>query len=489
VNHFVKGLLSCLIATSASVAAADIRGNGGDVVVCKDDTGAITSIELLDFYEGRHRYNLTTQLNEGTTYQEKLQILMQRIAKVDRHFATSLSAVINTFEANTLFWPGIQLVDIPDSGHIATPHGCEIVQIAVQKEPEFPDEKTFTISKDLWDHPTLDERSKAGLILHEVIYQRALNRGHTDSINTRYLTSFLTSTKFVPEAVGQYIDIQRRTFFRAPEVVGFKGLWFYNEFNTDLQFHDNSWLKEGRLIGSTSWTLKSGERLTFKQDQQATRLKFHRNGSLEAANNVEPAEIAIENGVIMTNGYLEFDDQERLIEANVGRGPNDSITLATSPAIIVNGTVTLFEGKYPTGGNMVNTQTVTVCGEPLSVSQYSSIEFDHTLTFPIFIGGVDGPALFCFRNKDTGLLEKKQTTGDTLRFGIDGQVLSYRGDSEFSLQNKTVALTSYIKFYPSGAVSEGTLTRRAQLTDDQGVSRVYQEGTRLLFNEDGFVTR
>ena len=107
-NRFVKGLLFCVIANSASVATADIRGNGGDVVVCKDDTSTITSIELLDFYEGRHRYNLITELNEGTTYQEKLQILVQRIAKVDRDFAASLSAVINTFEANTLFWPGIQ---------------------------------------------------------------------------------------------------------------------------------------------------------------------------------------------------------------------------------------------------------------------------------------------------------------------------------------------------------------------------------------------
>ena len=381
------------------------------------------------------------------------------------------------------------LVDIPDSGHIATPHGCEIVQIAVQKEPEFPDEKTFTISKDLWDHQALDERSKAGLILHEVIYQKALKSSHTDSIKTRYLTSFLTSTKFVPEAVGQYIDIRTRTSLGVPEVVGFKGQWFYNKFSTDLQFHDNGWLKEGRLIGATSWTLKSGERLTFKQDQQSTRLKFHSNGALEAANNVEPAEIAIEHGVIMTNGYLEFDEQERLIEANVGRGPNDSITLATSPAIIVNGTITLFEGKYPTGGDMVNTQTVTVCGEQLAVPQFRAVEFDQTLTSPIFVGRVEGAVMLCFKNKDTGLLEKKQTTGDSLNLGLDGQVLSYWGNSEFPLQNKTVALRSYIKFYPSGAVSEGTLTRPAQLTDDQGVSRGYPEGTRLIFNEDGFVTR
>jgi hypothetical protein len=52
----------------------------------------------------------------------------------------------------------------------------------------------------------LDEDNKAGLVLHEIIYQEALKYGQKDSRGSRYLNSYITSSKFEALTLAQYLE-------------------------------------------------------------------------------------------------------------------------------------------------------------------------------------------------------------------------------------------------------------------------------------------
>jgi hypothetical protein len=98
---------------------------------------------------------------------------------------------IDQFLDNTKFIDS-PLIETPDSDHIvAPPSGCEIGQIAIQIKPTFPGDRLFTIDRMLWDY--LDEDHKAGLVLHEVIYNEGITRGHRNSVAVRYLNAIASS--------------------------------------------------------------------------------------------------------------------------------------------------------------------------------------------------------------------------------------------------------------------------------------------------------
>lgn len=125
--------------------------------------------------------------------------------------------------------------DIQDSLVRVFPRGCKIEQIAIQKEPAFPEDKRFTVSKDLWD--LLDEDNKAGLVLHEIIYREALLYGHEDSVNARYVNSIWTSAGNPPYFASQAAlnDFFQMVKFAAGEFSGSAPLIF--ECSYDARGH------------------------------------------------------------------------------------------------------------------------------------------------------------------------------------------------------------------------------------------------------------
>ena len=52
--------------------AGDERGNGGDAVVCRDQVGKITKVELLDYYEARVMRNIQIDLGSDGTFSQKV---------------------------------------------------------------------------------------------------------------------------------------------------------------------------------------------------------------------------------------------------------------------------------------------------------------------------------------------------------------------------------------------------------------------------------
>jgi hypothetical protein len=85
-------------------------------------------------------------------------------------------------------------VDVPDSQGEILPTGCQVEQLVIRTETAFPEQKLYTVSKDLWDR--LNRVQQAGIILHEVIYGETSRLGQLNSIKARYLNGWIFSDRF-----------------------------------------------------------------------------------------------------------------------------------------------------------------------------------------------------------------------------------------------------------------------------------------------------
>ena len=191
------GLLPCLASAGNDV------GNGGNAVVCRNTNGSIRSAELLDFYEARRMRGILPQLGSADLPVEvKLSIALSSFEKKSPFLAAYLNERASAFSNEALFLDGAALEPIPDSHHLAHPVGCDVEQLAIQRVPTFPEDKRYTVNNDIW--MSLDNDSKAGLILHEVLYGMVLSLPNSTGI--RYVNSLLTSLRLENMTSRQLIE-------------------------------------------------------------------------------------------------------------------------------------------------------------------------------------------------------------------------------------------------------------------------------------------
>lgn len=210
-------LLGFLVVAIAPLAhAGRIVGNGGDVVVCRNADNSIRSIELLDFYEARVERDQIIQLDPNKSVEENVAIYMQRLGSYDLYQKNRFQALYQEFNNDARFMPGVELVDIPDSNHISFPVGCKVEQIAIQKNPQYPGERRYSVNKDLWDKLTTADR--AGLIMHEIIYRDTVLladklEDDVDSIPTRFLNSTIAANGLTALRSSEYFRVLSRLNF------------------------------------------------------------------------------------------------------------------------------------------------------------------------------------------------------------------------------------------------------------------------------------
>jgi len=194
---------------SAATLAADRVGNGGDILLCgqPDNTFVFEHAEMLDHYEARTLRNIQRDMGPpDMPVMEKVELVLSRLDRFeDRQRAQIYRERAAHFMEEARFISNIELIDIPDSDHIGIPANCWIKQIAIQNEPQFPEDPYYVISQDLYDY--LDNDGKAGLILHEIVYREALTYGHQNSKNTRYFNSYLSSDRMERLSPAQYAGI------------------------------------------------------------------------------------------------------------------------------------------------------------------------------------------------------------------------------------------------------------------------------------------
>lgn len=223
-------------------------GNGGDIVACPDGKN-----EVLDIFEAREMRGIPLTVGaEQMSVDELMGQFIQRVRRIDPGRADLYSGWYRDFAKESLFKSGIVLVDVPDSRHLTLPVGCEIKQIAIQREPKFSEDRRYLINLDLWN--TLDNANRAVLVLHELIYRDAIHQRHTDSINTRYFNSYIFSNKISNFTLPTYLDFLNK--------IGLKSSLRVQNFDFYLgsvRFYENGILKDGNLFHKSYMTVQGKE--------------------------------------------------------------------------------------------------------------------------------------------------------------------------------------------------------------------------------------
>lgn len=190
-----KWILSMILFSSSAFASGDRVGNGGDGVACSDKT------ELLDFYESSlplKSYKLEQ------SYKEITENVLSNLERFNPAQAKQYRRRFSEFFDETEFKSGASLINIKDSRHLFKPKdkNCKIMQIAIRRNEESVVMKRFLIDEDLWNK--LSERSKAGLVLHEIIYEHFYKLGEDDSIKARAVNAYLFSEKSYQDGPDVY---------------------------------------------------------------------------------------------------------------------------------------------------------------------------------------------------------------------------------------------------------------------------------------------
>lgn len=208
-NQTFKTILLAFLAVLLSKNAVAVQGvgNGGNVIVCRDSSSEIYSVELLDYFELRQRGG-QLKLNPSLgAYPAILKDLFERWKSVAPRRMAQYEHWLSDFETEALFSSGVQIPPTEDTGIINIPVGCDIVPVAYQRPDKelFPGVTRYTISKDLWDR--LPEITKAGLVLHELIYREGIRAGHESSFPTRYFNGYLASA--TPDSMQYALLVQQ----------------------------------------------------------------------------------------------------------------------------------------------------------------------------------------------------------------------------------------------------------------------------------------
>lgn len=287
------GLVSLSPLAYGNETGGSISGGGGSVL-CRGGDGAITSAQLLDFFEADAKgWDLKRDLGDAALDPfAKVRLALDRFAGTDAYLAGLLRKELAAFEASNALVNGA-LPGIPDADPDVLPGpGCEIVQAAAQRPPRVPADKYFMIAKTIWTAMSNDDR--AGLVLHEILYKYAKDRFNPqNSVAVRYLNVLITSTNgFVGKSAKDYLKLLSDIGMpdSAFVVHGF-------ELGGELEFHPNGAVAGGRLNSKTAVKLRPTDAMEAVID--SGYLSFHPGGEIETFSLAEAADLDL-NGQMTT---------------------------------------------------------------------------------------------------------------------------------------------------------------------------------------------
>ncbi len=168
--------------------------NGGDIILCASNNPFKT--RLLDYHERQVLFPETKyDFGENSlSVNEKVHRIIDRVGRFDLNRAATYRKYFSSFFDEVIFTED-DLEDVPDSNHVSIPSGCGIKQIVIQFSDGFNvPGKRYLIDLKLWNQ--IDDNTKAGLILHELIYRGAIETGHKNSIATRAFNAYIVSVLY-----------------------------------------------------------------------------------------------------------------------------------------------------------------------------------------------------------------------------------------------------------------------------------------------------
>jgi len=281
---------------------------------------------------------------------------------------------------------------VNDFGQVTFPPGCGPEQIAVQQTPQFPESKTFTVDKTLWD--LLDNDSKAGLILHEVIYQEGIRLGHKDSVDARYFNENLTAKGKLENLFGaDYTEFLTRASF-LPRV----GNLYIRTDDNNLTYYPKGRIRTGTCAGPETEVVLGGNR--FRVESEGTLL-FYDNGAIYSALTRNGTQF-LENGIYLALWASNNDEPIFYENGDVCRG------IVTPSTFSVQGQQVTFMRSYDTyfyhngavqAGFLSSNYRLQTAQGPRDFSELDFVAFDEDGTATFLGHGETGfspsPTTYC----------------------------------------------------------------------------------------------
>ncbi len=240
------GILFWFGVFAGSTFAGNDRGSGGGIVVCRDSSQQVKSIELLDLFENRFR-SLDVEIGgKELSIYSKLEILLARIERFDPVRARRYRIKANDFFNNVTFTEKVIIPSTDDFGFVPLEPGCTIEQLAARRTKRVPEDRIYLVNKDLWDNSLLTDDSRAALILHEIVYYDATQLGQKNSILSRIYVGLMSSRH------ADYMD--QAEYQRKVEELNLMDLDcananFYPGLNSGvLNLNPLSWTKSNRVV-------------------------------------------------------------------------------------------------------------------------------------------------------------------------------------------------------------------------------------------------
>ncbi len=179
------------------------------------DPNVIYTYTMWDHYETFKVSKLSLDMGPtSSTFMEKVFLVLNRLSKFDRVRASRYKDGIETFlEQMAVVPPEV----IEGLVHDATPRvnperNCFKAQFAVQLARPRPFEKKYLVNENFWTGA--DEATKAGLLLHEIIFADEIQAGAQDSDEVRYFNAIISSTAMAKMTPEIYATIVARTLKR-----------------------------------------------------------------------------------------------------------------------------------------------------------------------------------------------------------------------------------------------------------------------------------
>lgn len=181
--------LAILVPAASHAGGGDWVGNGGNVVACETN-GKVTKADLLDFYETGMSLKERSGNYEAIAL-ERVTRLKELAPKLAEQYARRLESLKSEWSIRE----GVKLTKIEDSKHAFEPEdkNCAVQQTVVRL-PELTDGKRFLVNKKFW--AALSETGKAGLLMHEVVYEHFFKLGAKDSRKARQFVILMFTEKF-----------------------------------------------------------------------------------------------------------------------------------------------------------------------------------------------------------------------------------------------------------------------------------------------------
>lgn len=198
-----------LLASAAPQEAAQGTkdSGGGRVVIC---TANGTTTTYLSEYFDAMTTTLKIDLGDSPTYQGKIAFVLDRLSKMDPILAKALKKKAVEFEKKKSDLPREAFLKLVPDFHSPiganAAAGCVEKQVAINRKDPRPYELTYIVNKDVWNE--IDETTRAGVVLHEIMYHTFRTRAHeTDANNTRYFNMVVSSANFASVTVDEYVAL------------------------------------------------------------------------------------------------------------------------------------------------------------------------------------------------------------------------------------------------------------------------------------------